>query len=388
MVVLPKIRKNICLNAHPAGCDAQVQQQIDFIRSKGALAGPRRVLVIGSSNGYGLAARITAAFGCGAHSLGVSYERPGDESRTGTAGWYNERAFVGKAQDAGLAAYSINGDAFSKEIKERVCALIREKLETVDLVVYSIASPRRLDPKTGELYSSVIKPIGKRYSSKTVDFQSGIVSDISIEPATEEEISHTVKVKGGEDWLLWIRTLLDAGVLERGVKTVAFSYLGPAVTYPIYRDGSIGKAKEDLEQTAPRINALLERIGGVSLISVNKALVTRASAVIPVVPLYLSLLYRVMKNKGIHEGCIHQMLRLFQDHLYSAKPGLPDEAGRIRLDDLEMRPDVQHDVTLLWNRIETENLGSLSDFEGFQREFLQHHGFAMPGINYEADVEP
>jgi len=386
MVVLPKIINNICLTAHPLGCALQVQHQINYVKHNKALDGPKRVLVIGSSNGYGLASRILAAFGCGADSVGISYERPGSERRPGTAGWYNEAALVEKAREAGLKAFSVNGDAFSDEMKQKVCGLIEEHLQAVDLVVYSIASPRRIDPKSGDIYASVIKPIGKSYSAKTLDFQSGVVSTITAEAATEEEIEHTIKVMGGEDWQLWIEALLERGTLANGVKTIAYSYIGPGLTYSIYRDGTIGMAKKHLERTVDRINTSLRNLNGRAVVSINKALVTRASAVIPAVPLYISLLYRVMKSKGIHEACIQQMYRLYHDYLCAPNPKPLDESGRIRLDDLEMREDVQREVRLLWERVETKNLASISDIRGFKDEFLMHHGFGVPGVDYGADV--
>jgi enoyl-[acyl-carrier protein] reductase/trans-2-enoyl-CoA reductase (NAD+) len=377
---------NICLTAHPTGCALQVQQQVDYVKNKGSLDGPKRVLVIGSSNGYGLASRIVAAFGCGADSVGISYERPGSGNRPGTAGWYNDSAFVEKATAAGLKAVSVNGDAFSDEKKREVCRLIEEHLKTVDLVIYSIASPRRIDPRTGDVYASVIKPIGKAYTAKTLDFQSGVVSSITAEPATEDEIEQTVKVMGGEDWELWIDALLQRGVLAKGVKTIAYSYLGPVMTYPIYREGTIGRAKKHLEKSVDTIKTKLDNLGGTAVVSVNKALVTRASAVIPAVPLYISLLYRVMKSKGIHEACIQQMYRLFRDYVCSPNPDPVDGAGRIRLDDQEMREDVQREVRLLWELVETKNLMSISDIRGFRDEFLMHHGFGVAGVDYEADV--
>jgi enoyl-[acyl-carrier protein] reductase/trans-2-enoyl-CoA reductase (NAD+) len=386
MIVEPKIRNNICLTAHPTGCFVQVQRQIDFVRRKGAMDGPKRVLIIGSSNGYGLASRIVAAFGCGADTVGISYERPGSETRPGTAGWYNENALVEKAEESGLKALTVNGDAFSNEMKQKVCELIAVQMQAVDLVVYSIASPRRIDPESGDVYASVIKPIGKSYTAKTLDFQTGVVSTITAEPATKEEIGHTIKVMGGEDWELWIAALLRKGVLADRVKTVAYSYLGPDLTYPIYREGTIGRAKKHLEDTAGTINKKLKKLGGMALVSVNKALVTRASAVIPAVPLYISLLYRVMKSKGIHEGCIQQMHRLFRDYLCTENPKPPDSYGRLRLDDLEMREDVQREVSLLWKQASTENLARISDIKGFREEFLMHHGFGMSGVDYDADV--
>jgi enoyl-[acyl-carrier protein] reductase/trans-2-enoyl-CoA reductase (NAD+) len=388
MIIEPKIRNNICLNAHPEGCKDQVESQIAYVKSQGSMEGVKRVLVIGSSNGYGLASRIVTVFGCGAASIGVSYERPATESKTASSGWYNEAAFRKAAERESHPAWSINGDAFSEEVKEEVLGLIREQLGQVDMVVYSIAAPRRKDPTTGILYSSVIKPIGKAFVSKTVDFQSGQVSEIRAEPASEEEIEHTVKVMGGEDWLLWIKRLVEARLLADGALTVAYSYIGPDITYPIYRDGTIGRAKEHLEESAAAINTLVGAHGGKAYVSVNKALVTRASAVIPAVPLYISLLYKVMKRKGIHEDCIEQMERLFKGMLCSGPPIATDSHGRIRLDDLEMREEVQREVHDLWHKVDTENLEELSDIEGFRTEFLQHHGFAMPGVDYSKDVDP
>lgn len=387
MIVEPKIRNNICLTSHPLGCEMQVKEQIASVRSRGELEGPKRVLVIGSSNGYGLAAWIVAAFASGAATVGVSFEKPGTEKRPGTAGWYNEAAFQREAEKASLSAWSINGDAFSDEIKSKTVGLIKENLGEVDLVVYSIASPRRMDPLTGNLYSSVIKPIGKSYTSKMLDFSSGLISEMTLEPASQEEIEHTIKVMGGEDWSIWIEAMDRAGLLAERFLTVAFSYRGPALTNPIYRDGTIGKAKEHLEATAEKMNMRLSKRGGRALISVNKALVTRASAVIPGVPLYISLLYKVMKEKGIHEGCIQQMERLFRHFLYTRKPKPPDKEGRIRLDDLEMRSDVQDEVTRLWEEVSNQNLEELSDIKGFRDEFLRHHGFGMEGVDYTADVE-
>jgi enoyl-[acyl-carrier protein] reductase/trans-2-enoyl-CoA reductase (NAD+) len=388
MIVEPKIFNNVCLTAHPLGCARQVQEQIDYVRSRGPLPGPRRALVIGSSNGYGLAARIVSAFAGGAPTVGVAFERPGSASKPGTAGWYNDAAFRAAAARAGLGAWSINGDAFSAEIKEQTLALVRRHLGPVDLVVYSIASPRRLDPVTGVLHSSVIKPIGKTYVSKTVDFQTGVVREVRAEPAgSEKEIDDTVKGMGGEDWVLWIDALEGSGLLAEGATTVAYSYIGPACTAPIYRDGTIGRAKEHLEGTAVELNRRLAARGGRAVVSVNKALVTRASAVIPAVPLYIALLYRVMKDKGLHEACIQQIDRLHRDYLFGPDPLPPDAEGRIRLDDREMRADVQEEVARLWRQVTTDNVERLSDIVGFREEYLRYHGFGVPGIDYHADVE-
>jgi len=389
VIIEPKIIRNICLTAHPRGCSSQVQDQIDYIKKQGPLEGTKRALIIGSSNGYGLAARILAAYACGADTVGIAYERPGTESKPGSAGWYNDIAFREAADKAGLGAWSINGDAFSQEIKDQTIARIRDNLGPVDLVVYSIASPRRMDPNTGILHSSVIKPIGQAFVSKTVDFQNGHVSEIRAEPAgSEKEIEDTVKVMGGEDWMLWIEALEAAGLLSDGATTLAFSYIGPSFTAPIYRDGTIGQAKKHLEQTAKILNKRLAARGGRALISVNKALVTRASAVIPAVPLYIALLYRVMKEKGLHEVCIEQIDRLFRDYLYSDHPLPLDEEGRVRLDDLEMRPEVQEEITRLWRQVTTENIEALSDIAGFRDEYLRYHGFGVEGIDYRAEVAP
>jgi len=388
MIIEPKILRNICLTAHPLGCSAQVQEQIDYVRGKEPLAGSKRTLIVGSSNGYGLAARILAAYGCGADTVGVAYERPGTDTKSGSAGWYNDIAFRRAAERDGLGAWSINGDAFSREIKEQTLELIREKLGSVDLVVYSIASPRRMDPQTGILHSSVIKPIGRPFVEKTVDFQSGEVSEIRAEPAgSQKEIEDTVKVMGGEDWALWIDALDAAGLLEQGSTTLAFSYIGPEFTAAIYRDGTIGEAKKHLEQTAKTLNRRLAQRGGRALVSVNKALVTRASAVIPAVPLYIALLYRVMKDRGLHEACIQQIDRLFRDYLYSSDPLPADQEGRIRLDDREMLPEVQEEVRRRWKQATSENVERLSDIAGFRDEYLRYHGFGVPGIDYGADVE-
>ena len=388
MVIEPKIRNNICLNAHPLGCAAQVKAQINYIKGQDRIKGPKRVLVIGASNGYGLAARIVSTFSSGAATIGVGYERPSTKTRTATAGWYNIESFKREAEREGYKAWNINGDAFSKEVKSKASDIIKDNLGAVDLLIYSIAAPRRIDPETGEIYSSVIKPIGQKYTSKTVDFLTGEVKEITAEPATEEEIAHTVKVMGGEDWRLWVKALEGAGLLAENFITAAFSYIGPSFTNPIYRHGTIGRAKAHLEESAVEINRILEQLGGKSIISVNKALVTRASAVIPAVPLYISLLYKVMKAKKLHEGCIHQMHRLYDDHLFSGGALRTDRKGRIRLDDWEMREDVQEEVARLWEMVTTENMSVLSDIDGFREEFLRHHGFGMPGVDYGQDIRP
>ncbi|MFC7442305.1 enoyl-ACP reductase FabV [Laceyella putida] len=387
MIIKPKFRGFICTTAHPAGCERQVLKQIDYVRSQSAINGPKKVLVIGASTGYGLASRITAAFGAGADTIGVFFERPSSGNRTATAGWYNSAAFEKAAQQAGLFAKSINGDAFSNEIKQQTIELIKQEWGQVDLVVYSLAAPKRVHPVTGEVFSSVLKPIGQTFTNKTVDFHTEEVSQISIEPATEEEIRHTIAVMGGEDWKMWIDALLEAGVLADGARTVAYSYIGPEVTHPVYRAGTVGRAKDHLEATAHELDAQLKPIGGQAFVSVNKALVTQSSSAIPVVPLYISLLYKVMKEKGLHEGCIEQMYRLFNERLYTGKDVPVDDKGRIRIDDWEMREDVQAEVSANWPKVDSDNLKEISDIEGYRKEFFQLFGFDLDGVDYEAETE-
>jgi enoyl-[acyl-carrier protein] reductase / trans-2-enoyl-CoA reductase (NAD+) len=389
IVIEPRIRHNICLTAHPLGCAAQVRAQIHYLRSRGALPqGPQRALIVGASNGYGLAARIVSAFGAGAATAGVAYERPGSPERSATAGWYNTEAFRREAAAAGLPTVDVNGDAFTEEVKADVIRRVRAEFGQIDLVIYSIAAPRRIDPQTGEIYSSVIKPIGRPFTAKSIDFRSGAITEATAEPATDEEIAHTVKVMGGEDWALWVDRLLEAGALAPGGLTLALSYIGPELTQAIYRQGTLGRAKADLERTAGRLGDRLSAIRGRAFVSVNKALVTRASAIIPGVSLYIALLYRAMKARGLHEGCIHQMDRLFRDVLYSGRPLPLDPQGRIRLDDWELREDVQAQVTEGWGKVGTENLEEFADLKGFREEFLRHHGFGMPGIDYSKPVDP
>ena len=388
MIIQPRIRRNICVNAHPLGCAAQVRSQIHYVTSREKFDSPRKVLVIGASNGYGLAARIVSAFASDAATIGVGFEKPGRKNRTGTAGWYNIEAFRQEAESAGLAAWNINGDAFSDDTKTQVERIVRDNLGQIDLLVYSIAAPRRIDPDTGEIYSSVIKPIGNTFTAKTVDFHTGEVGRVSAEPATEEEINQTIKVMGGEDWLRWVRRMMTAGLLADGFLTVSFSYIGSKHTRALYRDGTIGAAKKDLEHKTRTINDMLKPLGGRALISVNKALVTRASAIIPAVPLYIALLYKVMKDKQLHEGCIQQMHRLYRDFLFRGIPPKVDAKGRIRMDDWEMRVDVQQEVARLWQLADTQNLKELADVKGLREEFLRHHGFGMPGVQYSKDVPP
>lgn len=389
MIIQPRTRGFICLTAHPDGALQSVKNQIEYVKSKGAIKkGPKKVLVIGASTGFGLSSRITAAFGSDAATVGVFFEKPASEGKMGTAGWYNSAAFEKEAHEAGLYAKSINGDAFSDDIKKQTIELIKKDLGQVDLVVYSLASPRRTHPKTGVAHSSVLKPIGNSYTNKTVDFHTGVVSDVTIAPVeNEEDIPNTVAVMGGEDWKFWIEDLKAAGVLADGVQTVAYSYIGPELTFPIYRNGTIGQAKNDLEATVTVLNDLLKDLNGKSYVSVNKALVTQSSSAIPVVPLYISLLYKVMKAKGTHEGTIEQIQRLFADRLYTEDGNVAlDEAGRIRIDDLEMADDVQAEVDKLWKEITTENLSDISDIAGYRKEFFNLFGFEVDGIDYEKDA--
>lgn len=388
MIIQPRVRGFICLTSHPEGTAQHVKQQIDYVKAKGKIEnGPKKVLVIGASTGFGLASRITAAFGSDAATVGVFFEKPAAPGKPGTAGWYNTAAFEKEADAAGLYAKSINGDAFSNEIKKQAIDVIKKDLGQVDLIVYSLASPRRTHPKTGVAHTSVLKPIGQAFTDKTVDFHSGVVSDISIQPTeSEDEINNTIAVMGGEDWKLWMTQLKEAGVLAEGVKTVAYSYIGPELTYPIYRNGTIGRAKDDLEGTVPIINSLLADLGGVSYVSVNKALVTQSSSAIPVVPLYISLLYKVMKEKGIHEGTIEQMQRLFAERLYVEGETQLDDKGRIRVDDWEMREDVQKEVANLWEQATTENLEQISDITGYRDDFFNLFGFNFDNVDYEKDT--
>lgn len=387
MIIKPRTRGFICLTAHPEGAAKNIKRQIDYVKSKGKINnGPKKVLVIGASTGFGIASRIANAFGSDAATIGVFFEKPATEGRPATAGWYNSAAFEKEAHAAGLYAKSINGDAFSDEIKQQTIDLIKQDLGQVDLVVYSLASPRRTHPKTGVSYASVLKPIGKPFTNKTVDFHTGVVSDISIDPIdSDEDIANTIAVMGGEDWKFWIEELSKAGVLADNAKTVAYSYIGPELTYPIYRNGTIGKAKDDLEATVPVINDILSGVNGKAYVSVNKALVTQSSSAIPVVPLYISLLYKVMKEKGIHEGCIEQMQRLFADRLY-ADEILLDENGRIRVDDWEMREDVQAEVAVLWDKVTSENIEEISDIEGYRNDFFQLFGFNIDDIDYDTET--
>ncbi len=390
MVIKPKVRGFVCITAHPAGCAANIDEQIAYVKAQGPLPkGPKKVLVIGASTGYGLASRIAAAFGSGAATIGVFFERPSEPDKPATPGWYNSAAFTKAAKAAGLYAKNFNGDAFSDALKTEVLAAIKADLGQVDLIVYSLASPRRTHPKTGVVHKSTLKPVGQSYTNKTVDTDKGIVSEITIEPASETEIADTQAVMGGEDWEMWINALDEAKLLAPGATSVAYSYIGPSVTWPVYKNGTIGLAKNDLERAAKSINATLKCNGyGRAFISVNKALVTQASSAIPVVPLYISMLYKVMKAKGNHEGCIEQIDRLYRTQMYGGTGLLFDDAGRVRIDDWEMQPDVQEAVAKLWPEVCTENLSALTDIAGYRTEFLKLFGFGVPGIDYEADVNP
>jgi len=388
MIIKPKVRGFICINAHPAGCAANVQEQIAFIKQQPKVSdGPKNVLVIGASTGYGLASRITAAFGSGAKTLGLFFEKPATEKKTGSAGFYNSVAFEQAAAAEGLYAKSINGDAFSNEAKENAIAAIKEDMGNVDLVVYSLASPRRTDPVSGETYSSVLKPIGQSYTAKNLNTDTLKISEMTVEPASEEEIANTVKVMGGEDWEMWMSALKDANVLAPGCKTVAYTYLGEKITWPIYGHATIGKAKEDLDRAATAITQQLSDLGGQANVSVLKALVTQASSAIPIMPLYISTLYKVMKENGTHEGCIEQLYRLFSECVYSDSPRL-DDVNRFRVDNLELSADVQADVERIWPQVTEENLYDTTDYKGYSAEFLKLFGFGHESIDYEADSSP
>lgn len=378
----------MCVTSHPAGCEENVKQQIDYIKSQGPIEnGPKRVLVLGSSTGYGLAARITAAFSCGADTLGVFFEKPSTEKKPGTAGWYNSAAFAKFATAEGKYCKSINGDAFSDEIKQKVIDTIKSDLGQIDQVVYSLAAPRRQHPKTGEVFNSTLKPIGKSITQRGINTDKGTVQEQSLGPATDEEISNTVAVMGGEDWQMWIDALDEAGVLAEGCTTTAFTYIGEKVTWDIYWDGTIGQAKKDLDLRVKTIRDKLAVKGGDARVSVLKAVVTQASSAIPVMPLYLSLLFKVMKEAGTHEGCIEQLDLLYRESLCGAKPHLDGE-GRLRADYKELTPEVQEQVEKLWTEVTTDNLNELTDFSSYQAEFLRLFGFGLEGVDYDADISP
>lgn len=386
MIISPRVRGFICITSHPVGCEANVKQQIAYVKAQGPIAdGPKRVLVIGASTGYGLAARISAAFGSGADTLGVFFERAGSATKPGTAGWYNTAAFQKIAAEEGLYAKGINGDAFSDEIKQQTIATIKQDLGQVDLVVYSLASPRRTHPKSGEVFNSVLKPIGKSVSVRGIDTDNEVVKETVLEAATQEEIDNTVAVMGGEDWQMWMDALAEAGVLADGAKTTAFTYLGEKITHDIYWNGSIGAAKQDLDRKVLSIREKLAATGGDARVSVLKAVVTQASSAIPMMPLYLSLLFRVMKETGTHEGCIEQVYGLYKDSLYGNTPFL-DADGRLRADYKELAPAVQARVLELWDQVTNDNINELTDFAGYKKDFLRLFGFEIEGVDYQADV--
>lgn len=386
MIIEPRMRGFICLTSHPKGCEKNVLNQIDYVKSKGKIAGAKKVLVIGASTGFGLASRITSAFGSDAATIGVFFEKAPAEGKTASPGYYNSHAFEAAAGKAGLYAKSINGDAFSNEVKAQTIDLIKADLGQIDLVIYSLASPVRQHPVSGVLHRSVLKPIGDTFTDKTVDFHTGIVSEVTITPCNEEDIANTVAVMGGEDWQMWMDALLNAGVLADGAMTVAYSYIGPKVTEPVYRKGTIGMAKDHLESTAFKITEGLANIGGKAFVSVNKALVTQASSAIPVIPLYISLLYKIMKAKGTHEGCIEQIQRLFSARLYMNGSIPVDEKGRIRIDDWEMDEAVQKEVAELWKSATTENLPAIGDLNGYKSDFSNLFGFGFDGVDYAAEA--
>lgn len=391
MIIKPKVRGFICTTAHPTGCALHVQEQIDYVKAHPPVAeGPKNVLVIGSSTGYGLASRIVSAFGFKANTLGVMFEKEPTERRTASAGWYNTRAFEKAAADAGLYAKTFNADAFSHECKAEVIEEIKASMGKVDLVVYSLASPRRKDPDTGDVYMSTLKPIGEAVTRKSLNTDTREVSEVTLEPANEEEIANTIKVMGGQDWELWLNALAEADVLAEGAQTTAYTYIGRELTFPIYGEATIGRAKEDLDRAAAAIDQLLKsRVGGSARVSVLKALVTQSSSAIPVMPLYISLLYRVMKEQGTHEGCIEQINTLLTGELYSGKDSLTlDDQGRVRVDLKELTDEVQNRVETLWHQVTTENLTELSDFDGYQKEFFRLFGFGYDQVDYDEDVNP
>ena len=387
MIIKPRVRGFMCITTHPTGCDANVLNQINYIKNQATVDMPKRVLVIGSSTGYGLAARISAAFGGGASTLGIFFEKPGTERKPGTAGWYNSAAFHKYAEQDGLYAKSINGDAFSNEVKQQAIDIIKEDLGQIDLVIYSLAAPRRQHPDTGEVYNSTLKPIGKNVTMQGINTDKEQVQEFTLEAATQHDIDQTVAVMGGDDWQMWIDALDSAGVLAEGFKTTAFTYIGEKITWDLYWDGTIGQAKKDLDKKVLAIREKLQAKGGDARVSVLKAVVTQASSAIPIMPLYLAMLFKEMKQKGTHEGCIEQLYRLFTECLYHDSPRT-DEEGRLRVDELEMDPEVQAIIAQNWASISDDNLSELADFESYKREFLNLFGFEIAGVDYDADVNP
>lgn len=388
MVIKPRVRGFMCVTTHPTGCEKNVFDQIEFVKSQGKIDGmPKRVLVLGSSTGYGLASRISAAFGGDASTIGVFFEKPGTEKKPGTAGWYNSAAFHKAAEAEGLYAKSVNGDAFSNELKQQVVDIIKEDFGQVDLVVYSLAAPRRQHPDTGEVFNSTLKPIGKSLTQRGINTDKKVIEEVTLEQATDEDIANTVAVMGGEDWQMWIDALAKENLLADGFKTTAYTYLGDKITWDIYWHGTIGKAKQDLDKRVKDIRESLQSVNGDARVSVLKAVVTQASSAIPIMPLYLSLLFKEMKAKGVHEGCIEQVYRLMKDRVYGNDVSV-DEEGRLRVDELELDADVQAAVEKAWSVVTTENVNEVTDFAGYQRDFMNLFGFEVDGVDYEADVSP
>ncbi|HIF9187555.1 TPA: enoyl-ACP reductase FabV [Photobacterium damselae] len=391
MIIKPKIRGFICTTTHPVGCEENVKEQIAYTKAQGPIANaPKRVLVIGSSSGYGLSSRIAAAFGGGAATIGVFFEKPGTEKKPGTAGWYNSAAFDKLAKEEGLYSKSLNGDAFSNEAKQKTIDLIKQDLGQVDMVVYSLASPVRKLPETGEVIRSTLKPMGEEYRATAVDTNKDTLFEACVEPATEQEVQDTVTVMGGQDWELWINALADAGVLAQGCKTVAYSYIGTEITWPIYWHGALGQAKMDLDRAASELNTKLETIGGSANVAVLKSVVTQASSAIPVMPLYIAMVFKKMREEGVHEGCMEQILRMFTQRLYKADGTAPevDDKNRLRLDDLELREDIQKHCRELWPNVTNENLRDVTDYQQYKDEFLKLFGFGLETVDYDADVNP
>jgi len=388
MVIQPKIRGFICTNAHPVGCAEHVAEQITYVKQQGPVNnGPKNVLVIGASTGYGLASRITAAFGSGAKTLGIFFEKEATEGKTGSAGWYNTAAFETAAAAEGLWNKHLNGDAFTDELKSQAINIIRSEMGKIDLVVYSLAAPRRKDPVTGEVYSSVLKPIGQSYTAKNLNTSKREIESVSVDPANDDEIFNTVKVMGGEDWERWLDQLHAAGVLAENCQTVAYTYIGKELTWPIYGKATIGRAKEDLDRAASAITSKLKAQNGHAYVASLKALVTQASSAIPIMPLYISLLYRVMKAEGSHEGCIEQIYGLFNQCLYNPDRQL-DDAGRMRMDGKELAEHIQAKVAAMWDQVQTDNIDEITDYKGYHQEFLRLFGFGYAHVDYAADVSP
>lgn len=389
MIIKPRVRGFICVTAHPVGCAVNVEQQNHYVMDRRPISGgPKKVLVVGASTGYGLASRIVAAHGCGAATLGVYFERPPEATKPATAGWYNSAALERSARQKGLYAKSINGDAFSDDVKRQVIETIKSDLGEIDLLIYSLASPRRTHPRTGVVYDSVLKPIGAPFTGKSLNTDKEVIIEVNIEPASQEDIANTTAVMGGEDWQMWIDALLEARVLGKGFKTVAYSYVGPEVTWAIYKNGTIGVAKADVKKTADALTRQLSSLDGKAYVSMNKAVVTQASSAIPVVPLYISLLFKIMKAKGTHEGCIEQMYRMFSTQLYNGKSPQLDAEGQIRMDDWELAEDVQAKIKELWPEVTTENLHALTDFKDYKHLFLRLFGFEIEGVSYDDEVDP